>query len=424
MSSPTQPSPFKPRGDLFRGAIVRSCVLKTVVDGKTLKVLLNPLGWTPKPHGGWRAAPTSVGAGHSFADKEESWEEVTVRLMCVDTEECQIPRGNARHYKPVTYGGRESFEWLKDHLGVTHDGRPHRDQKIVLDVEFDTVEDTVVGCRLHNQENYGRVLAYVHVGGRPAGENLSLAVIRAGRSPYFTKYGRSRLYHADFLEAERLAIADERGLWGITAAVGERSVPVSDYVRNYQQLLPWWQTREGIVEDFRRWQREGVARHVLVPRVHHDDLLEAASKRGVVTVFVDLQPKDPFLILGIMRNVSYAAADGGVHQTGTVIRAGTQKHPFNLWMDHAYSEASEKIKALVERRYSRGGRNYAYVTGKAFMYHKKHVPQILLESVEQIADAPSKDSAALHHAGEAYHLVAAADAHKRARQVETRGAAA
>ena len=106
-------------------------------------------------------------------------------------------------------------------------------------------------------------------------------------------------------------MADERGLWGITAAVGERSVPVSDYVRNYQQLLPWWQTREGIVEDFRRWQREGVARHVLVPRVHHDELLEAASRGATVTVFVDLQPKDPFMILGIMRNVSYAAADGG-----------------------------------------------------------------------------------------------------------------
>ena len=124
-----------------------------------------------------------------------------------------------------------------------------------------------------------------------------------------------------------------------------------------------------------------------------------------------------------MRNVSYAGADGSVH-TGTVIRAGTVKHPFNLWMDHAYSEASEKIKALVERRYSRGGRNYAYVTGKAFMYHKKHLPQILLESVEQIADAPSKDAAALHHAGEAYHLVAGADAHKRAQGREHMGAAA
>jgi micrococcal nuclease len=36
--------------------------------------------------------------------------------------------------------------------------------------------DTIIGCRQHNQENYGRMLAYVHVGGRPTGENLSLAV--------------------------------------------------------------------------------------------------------------------------------------------------------------------------------------------------------------------------------------------------------
>jgi len=27
-------------------------------------------------------------------------------------------------------------------------------------------EDTIVGCRRHNGDNYGRVLAYVHVGGR------------------------------------------------------------------------------------------------------------------------------------------------------------------------------------------------------------------------------------------------------------------
>jgi hypothetical protein len=28
-------------------------------------------------------------------------------------------------------------------------------------------------------------------------------------------------------------MSDERGVWGIINAVGERSVPVSDYVRNY-----------------------------------------------------------------------------------------------------------------------------------------------------------------------------------------------
>jgi micrococcal nuclease len=315
----------------------------------------------------------------------------------------------------VTYGGKDAHEWLIRHLGVEHDGRPSDKTPIYLDVEFDTVESTIVGCRKHNQENYGRVLAYVHMGGRPSGENLSLAVVRAGRSPYFVKYGRSRLYHADFLEAERLSMADERGLWGITKVIGERSIPVSDYVRNYQQLLPWWQTREAIVEDFRRWQREGVARHVLVPRVHRDELVAAAKNGDNVTVFVDLQPKDPFLHMGVMRNVLYTDPSGDA-KTGTVVRAGTAKHPFNLWMDHAYSQESEKIKSLVERRYSRGGRNYAYVTGKAFMYHKKGVPQILLTSCDDFADAPSKDTHVLHHEDEEYHLVAAAAAHKRAEE--------
>lgn len=400
--------------DLYRGAIVRDCLVKNVVDGKTLKVLLNPLGWCPRPAGGWAARPTSVAAQFSGDEPEEEWEEVTVRLMCVDTEESQVPRGTSRHFKPITYGGKEADIWLKDHLGVNHDGRPKPGMPIYVDVEFDTVEDTIIGCRQHNQENYGRMLAYVHVGGRPTGENLSLAVVRAGRSPYFIKYGRSRLYHADFLEAERLAMAEERGLWGIMSAVGERSIPVSDYVRNYMQLLPWWSMREGIIEDFRRWQREGAARHVMVPRVHHDEIVKAATTGATITVLVDLQPKDPFLILGVMRNVAYGtpsdAAAVGKTFTGTVVHAGTQRHPFNLWMDHAYSDQTEKIKTLIERRYSRGGKNYCYVTGKAFMYHKKHIPQMMIETVDQIADVPCRDTAQLHHSGERYHLAAAAAA--------------
>lgn len=60
-----------PKPDLFRGAIVRDCVVKNVVDGKTLKVLLNPLGWCPRPHGGWAARPTSTSPAHQAADPEE-----------------------------------------------------------------------------------------------------------------------------------------------------------------------------------------------------------------------------------------------------------------------------------------------------------------------------------------------------------------
>jgi len=49
------------------------------------------------------------------------------------------------------------------------------------------------------------------------------------------------------------------------------------------------------------------------------------------------------------------------------------------------------VKRLIERRYSRGGRNYAYVTGKCFMYARKQIPQMQIESVDQIADVPVRD---------------------------------
>lgn len=54
--------------DLFRGAIIRDCLVKNVVDGKTLKVLLNPLGWCPKPTGGWTVRPTSTLADSSKSE--------------------------------------------------------------------------------------------------------------------------------------------------------------------------------------------------------------------------------------------------------------------------------------------------------------------------------------------------------------------
>ena len=49
-----------------------------------------------------------------------------------------------------------------------------------------------------------------------------------------------------------------------------------------------------------------MARHVLVPRVHHEQLVKAAVDGETITVLVDLQPKDAFLMLCVMRNVEYA----------------------------------------------------------------------------------------------------------------------
>ena len=178
-------------------------------------MLLNQLGWYPRPSGGFVARETGDPGTHAYNEPTEvtvvasqalprknfftlllstqKWEETVIRLAYVDTEESQAPKGMSKAYKPITYGGKESAEWLRDHLGVKHDGRAEKGDFLRVDVEFDAVEDTIIGCRKHNTENHGMLLAYVHVGGRPLGENLSLAIVRAGRSPYHVKYGRSRL---------------------------------------------------------------------------------------------------------------------------------------------------------------------------------------------------------------------------------------
>ena len=66
-----------------------------------------------------------------------------MRLAYVDTEECQPPKGMSKFYKPITYGGKEAAEFLKDHLGFLHDERPAPESdRVSVDVEFDAVEDT------------------------------------------------------------------------------------------------------------------------------------------------------------------------------------------------------------------------------------------------------------------------------------------
>ena len=112
-----------------------------------------------------------------------------------------------------------------------------------------------------------------------------------------------------------------------------------------------------------------------------------------------------------MKDVQYIGE--GSTKVGTVVYAGSSSHRFNLWIDDANSTEARRIKTLIERRYSRTGRNYAYVHGKAFTYHKKGIPQIQIESADQIRDAPSKDPLKLHHSGEAYHLAAASVKVKR-----------
>jgi micrococcal nuclease len=58
--------------------------------------------------------------------------------------------------------------------------------------------------------NHGRLLAYIFVNG----QNFNLELVKRGLSPYYTKYGRSKKYHAEFKAAEKKARKGKRNIWG------------------------------------------------------------------------------------------------------------------------------------------------------------------------------------------------------------------
>lgn len=60
------------------------------------------------------------------------------------------------------------------------------------------------------RDRYGRLLAYIFVGGT----NFNIELLRQGLSPYYTAYGPSVRYDNKFREAERQARKQGLGIWG------------------------------------------------------------------------------------------------------------------------------------------------------------------------------------------------------------------
>ena len=184
---------------------IRDLQITQVVDGDTVKVALN--------------------------GKTES-----LRLICVDTEESYS--GGS---KPVTAAGKAASEMAKKYFATEGGGLAR------VDIEFDTDDPIAIAVEKH-RDNYGRLLCYVHKGE----ENYNLKLIKEGWSPYFVKYGRSRLYHRQMTEAESGAKAYNLMIWNPNT---NAKIPS----RNYANLLPWWSMRASIVEEFRLSEATGGA---------------------------------------------------------------------------------------------------------------------------------------------------------------------
>lgn len=275
------------------------------------------------------------------------------RFVCLDTEESQYGSD-----KPVTNAGLLASKWAKAYFGVNEQGIPSG--VVTVDIEFDT-NDPVQVCLRKHRDNYGRLLCYVYKAGSQ--ENSNLRLVQEGWSPYFVKYGRSRLYHVPFMDAESAAQAQGLAIWNpATNAGGDR--------RNYSTLVPWWNFRDSIIQDYRLY---GIQAGALSVRTDYDAIVEAAKAGNQVTVLCDLQSGINAWTVG-----------------GALIYAGSIFQKFNLWIPNYASPEAQTVLRLIENRYGKQGRNYVYVSGTASLYpvNSQGKPQIVITDAGQFEDFP------------------------------------
>lgn len=115
---------------------------------------------------------------------------------------------------------------------------------------------------------YNRYLAYVFAKKNGEWVNYNVECVRAGFTPYFMKYGRSRRFHQDFVQAEQEAREAKRGIW----KPGVMAYP------DYEERLKWWGEREAVITRFEKAAQENPDSYIALTRF--DSLLKLESKVG------------------------------------------------------------------------------------------------------------------------------------------------
>ncbi len=184
----------------------------------------------------------------------------SVRLLALDTEERL--RGRDRAAASEDYDA-----YVKKKRGV-----PKRTQKFGTPMGEEAAEfaraffDGVQSVRLERDDPkeikgaYGRFLAYAMVQKNGRWTIYNVEAVRAGMSPYFTKYGYSRRFDKELALAEAEAKRAKRGIWS----------PDARGYGDYDERKAWWNARADFIRAF---EHEAAHRddHILLS---HFDALE------------------------------------------------------------------------------------------------------------------------------------------------------
>ena len=196
--------------------------------------------------------------------------ESTLRLVALDTEETIKDEHSRRHVESDWPG------YLKARRGrsprPTKPGTPMGDEAKKFATRFFSDVDRVRLERDHPKEirdAFDRYLAYAFVrkGGRWL--NYNVEAVRAGMSPYYSKYSYSRRFHDEFAAAEKEARAAQRGIWNPD--------PDSRHYRDYDERKRWWDARARFVRAF---EQDGRGRDDFIVLTHWDSLGQLQKKIG------------------------------------------------------------------------------------------------------------------------------------------------
>ncbi len=210
--------------------------------------------------------------------------EGTLRLLAIDTEEtfksdkdrraydegleaylAKKQAGKERPIKAATPLGMDAKHWAEEFFEGVREVRLERDHPKEL------------------RGRYGRLLAYVMVEKDGEWLNYNVECVRAGMSPYFTKYGYSRRFHDQFVEAQDEARRAGLGIWD----------PEGEHYQDYDLRLRWWDARADVIQ---RFERESQDQENFVTLTNWDsiDRLEALEGEEVVVLATvgDVRPRE------------------------------------------------------------------------------------------------------------------------------------
>jgi len=210
--------------------------------------------------------------------------DASLRLLAIDTEETFKHENELRAYESLSFP-----EYLESMRGES--GRPPKgptplgmDAKVFAKEFFKGIRSVRLE-RDHPKEirgRYNRYLAYVFVEKDGEWVNYNVECVRAGMTPYFTKYGYSRRFHDEFLQAQEEAQRKQVGIWE----------PGKEHYTDYDDRLTWWDSRAEFAAQFEQ-AAEGQPDHVVL--TNWDAMSRLADMRGewvkVLGVVGEVKPR-------------------------------------------------------------------------------------------------------------------------------------